>query len=292
MKRLFLLLFLLGTSISLSAQTASYTVNGQNLELRTDVAGPLSLLWNIIDQEYRYFIKKGTTITELTNDKVAGKYTDSYKMQLDALTTDFPVDTDKTKLTIASLRQFTNRYNTKADPNYKASNTVVKPMYRLGGFGGMTNSVFTENLENTSNLQFGIDFEIIDAIALPRHAVVFQYKQTLPSEDFDFSAAQFSINYRFKFVKSDVIDVFVNTKIATYTFSSRGDSEIIEDGALITITGDKGSNFQGPILFGLGADIALGKGYLMLNYHDAYSFFLDDNGEFPLDWSIGYKFNL
>lgn len=292
MNRILLLLFLLVASFSLNAQTASYAINGQNLELKTDVDGPLTLLWNVIDQEYRYFIKKGDDITELTNDIVDGKFTDSYKTQLDALTTDSPVDTKKTKLTIASLRQFANLYNSQVDPNYVATVTVVKPTYRIGGFVGTTNSVFTDNPDNVSNLQVGIDFEILDAIALPRHAVVVQYKQTLPSDDFDFSSSQFSLNYRFKFIKSDRIDIFLNTKLATYTFASRDDFETEVEGVSVLVEGDSGSNFQGPILFGLGADIALGKGYLTLNAIDLYSFFLDDNGEFPLDLSIGYKFNL
>lgn len=292
MKRLLLLGLLLCSSLTLFAQTSSYTINGENLELRTDAAGALTLLWNSINQEYRYFIKKGDLITELTNEKVDNKYTDSYKEQLRTLTADFPVNTDKAKLTSASLRQLVNQYNAKADPNYVPNSKVVKPTYRIGGFLGLTNSIFTENPDNISNPQFGVDFEILDAIALPRHAIVFQYKQTLASDDFDFNSSQFSINYRYKFINSERIDVFLNTKLATYTFSSRGDFETVVEGQSVTVEGDSGSNFQGPILFGLGADIALGNGYLTLNYHDAYSFFLDDNGEFPVDFSVGYKFNL
>jgi len=230
MKRLFLLGLLLLASFTICAQTASYTVNGQNLDLRTDVEGAITLLWNTIDQEYRYFIKKGDAITELINEKIDDKFTDSYKKQLNTLTSDFPINTDKTKLTIASLRQFVNIYNAKADPNYVPNSTVVKPTYRLGGFVGLTNSIFTENPANISNPQIGIDFEILDAIALPRHSVVIQYKQTLASDEFDFSSAQFSLNYRFKFIKSEKIDVFLNTKIATYTFSSRGDFETLIEG--------------------------------------------------------------
>lgn len=292
MKRFFLLGLLVLSMNNLTAQTASYTVDGKNLELLKDVEGSLTLLWNIIDREYRYFIQKNGAITELTNKKVDHKYTDSYKVQLDALSSDFPVSTAKTKLTLASLRAFTNVYNTKADPNYKATSTVVIPEFRLGGFVGLTNNIFTDNPDNTSNSQLGVDFEILDEASLPRHAVVVQYKQTLSSDDFDFSSSQFSLNYRFKFIKSDKIDVFLNTKLATYTFSSRGEFVTIVENEEIVTESDSGSNFQGPLLFGLGADIALGKGYLTLNYQDAYSFFLDDNGEFPLDFSIGYKFVL
>lgn len=292
MKRLYLLGFLLFFSLCLTAQTSTFTVHETTLELRTDVEGALTLLWNSIDQEYRYFIKKSDVIVELTNEKIDNKYTDSYREQLNTLTADFPVNTDKTKLTLASLRKLVNTYNAKADPNYTIISTVVIPELRLGGFVGSTNNVFTDNFENISNFQFGVDFEILDKTALPRHSVVVQYKQTLSSDDYDFSSSQFSLNYRFKFIKSDRIDVFLNTKLATYTFSSRGSFETIEDGVTVLVEEDRGNNFQGPILFGLGADIALGKGFLMLNYHDAYSFTLDDNGEFPVDWSLGYKFLL
>jgi len=292
MKRLYLLGFLLLFTFCLQAQTTSYTVDGKTYELQTDVDGALTLLWNTIEQQYRYFIKKDDAIVELTNEKVADKYTDSYKEQLKNLTADSPVNTAKTKLTLASLRKFVNTYNTQVDPSYTTNSTVVIPEFRLGGFVGITNSIFTNNFENATNTQLGVDFEILDKTALPRHSVLMQYKQTLSSDDFDFSSSQFSINYRFKFIKSDAIDVFLNTKLATLTFSSRGAFETIEAGETVLNSSDSGTNFQGPILFGLGADIALGKGYLTLNYLDVYSFFLDDNGEFPVDFSIGYKFTL
>jgi len=292
MKRLYLLGFLLLFTFCLQAQTTSYTVDGKTYELQTDVDGALTLLWNTIEQQYRYFIKKDDAIVVLTNEKVADKYSDSYKEQLKNLTADSPVNTSKIKLTLASLRKFVNTYNTQVDPSYTTNSTVVIPEFRLGGFVGITNSIFTNNFENATNTQLGVDFEILDKTALPRHSVLMQYKQTLSSDDFDFSSSQFSINYRFKFIKSDAIDVFLNTKLATLTFSSRGAFETIEAGETVLNSSDSGTNFQGPILFGLGADIALGKGYLTLNYLDVYSFFLDDNGEFPVDFSIGYKFTL
>ncbi len=292
MKRLLLLPILIFFVTLAQGQTQSYTVNGETLELRTDVDGTISLLWNTFDQEYRYFIKKDGDIIELINEKDGKKYTDSYKKQLASVTADYPVSTDKVKLTLASLRKFTNAYNTKANPDYVTNSTVVKPSYRLGGFVGITNSIYTSNPTNASNTQLGIDFEILDTQALPRHAVVLQYKQTLSSDDYDYSAAQFSLNYRFKFIKSNRIDVFLNTKLATYTSATIGDVETVVDDQIFITEGTSGGSFQGPLLFGLGADIALGNGYLTLNYLDVYSFFLDDNGEFPVDFSIGYKFNL
>lgn len=293
MKSLQLLGFLFIFCFSLNSQTSSHTVDGKNIELHTDIEGTLTLLWNTIDKQYRYFIKKEDAIVELVNDKVNNKYTNSYREQLKALTTDYPVDTKKTNLTLASLRAFTNSYNIKADSTYKTDKIIITPGLRLGGFFGITNNIFTQNPENVFSPQLGIDFEILAGNVLPRHSIVVQYKQTRSSDDdFDFDSSQLSINHRFKFIKSDAIDVFVNTKLTTLTFSSRGRVETIEEGVAILSPSEKTTSFQGPLLFGLGADIALGKGYLTLNYHDAYSFLIDDNGEFPIDLSIGYKFTL
>jgi len=278
MKRYILLCCGLLLSLStITAQTDTYTVNNQSYELKTDVEGSITLLWNIINQEYRYFAKKGNTITELTNTKEGKKYQNEYKKQLQDLTSDVTMSTDKVKLTLASLRHFFNAYNKEVDPSYKENSFLTNIEYRLGGFAGITNSVFVVNPDNTSNFQFGVDFELYDATALPSHAIVFQYKQTVPSDDFDFSSSQFSINHRFKFIKAPIYQIYLNTKIATLTSSKR------------EVTG---TNFQGPLIFGLGGDIKIGKGYLSLNYNDAYSFIIDDNGEFPVDLTIGYKFVL
>ncbi len=292
MKRLILLYCGLVLCITMgSAQTDSYTIDGQSYQLQTDVNGTITLLWNVIDQEYRYFAKKENTLIELTNTKNKNGYQEEYKKQLQELTAGSSVVTQKVKLTLSSLRRFFNDYNKKVDASYVENSLLTNIEYRLGGFLGSTNSVFVQNRENISNFQFGIDFELYDAVSLPSHAIVVQYKQTLSSDDFDYSASQFSINHRFKFIKTPTIQIFLNTKLVTYTFTRRGDILFIE-GDQVSLTEQTGSNLQGPLIFGLGADIKLGNGYLSLNYNDAYSFVIDDNGEFPVDISIGYKFVL
>ena len=291
MKRiLFLLCGLLLSLSSITAQTDSYTVNNQSYELKTEVEGTITLLWNTFSQEYRYFVKKGTTITELTNTKEGKKYQNEYKKQLQELTSDAAMDTDNVKLTLASLRRFFNDYNKKVDPSYTENSFLTNIEYRLGAFGGVTNSVFVENPDNISNPQFGVDFELYDATALPSHSVVFQFKQTLSSDEFDYRASQFSINHRFKFIKTPAFQIYLNTKLVTFTASKRTEEIIGDD--FIAFEEDSGSSLQGPLVFGLGADIKLGKGYLSLNYNDAYSFVIDDNGEFPVDLTIGYRFVL
>jgi len=291
MKRIILLCCGLLLSLStITAQTETYTVDNQAYELKTDVEGPITLLWNIFNQEYRYFAKKGTTVTELTNTKEGKKYQEEYKKQLQELTGDVTMNTNNVKLTLASLRRFFNTYNKEVDPSYKENSFLTNMEYRLGAFTGITNSVFVDNPDNTSNFQFGFDFELYDAIALPSHSIVFQFKQTLSSDEFDYSASQFSINHRFKFIKTPIYQIYLNTKLVTFTSAKRTTEIVGSD--FIEIVEDSGSSLQGPVIFGLGADIKIGKGYLSLNYNDAYSFILDDNGEFPVDLTIGYRFVL
>jgi hypothetical protein len=137
----------------------------------------------------------------------------------------------------------------------------------------------------------GVEFEILDSKLLPRHAIVFQFRQTFAVEDFDYTASQLSLNYRFKFVKSATVDVFANARLATYTYSKTviTSTDPAENSVDMEVSG---GNLQAPILLGLGADIKLGNGYLTLAYNDLVGLTIDDNGEFPVDFSLGYKFNL
>lgn len=276
-----------------TAQTQSYTVNGNDYELQTEVEGPLTLLWNVIDQEYRYFIKKDEVITELTNTEENGDYQQEYKTQLKNVTTGVAMNTGRLNLTLASLRKFVNDYNKQVDTDYQDNSFLTNLEYRLGAFAGVTNNVFTFNPTNESTPQFGIDFELYDASALPSHSVVFQFKQTLSTDDFDYSSSQFSINHRLKFIKSSIIDVFLNTKLITITNAQRDTVTIVTDEDMMDVRQDDGgTSLQAPIIFGLGADIKVGKGFITLNYHDAVSIFNRSNDEFPVDVSVGYKFRL
>lgn len=286
----FLVLFLACTAL---AQTTKHQVNGESLDLQTAVEGPLTLRWNTFDTYYRYFAEKDGVLSELLNTKGSNGYNEEYLQTLKELTADQNFPITNVRLTLGSLRTYFNAYNEKADPNFVIQPYASKPEFRLGGFGGVTNSSFVTNPNKSGSLQFGIDFEILDPQSLPRHAVVVQFKQTLSSDDFDYNASQFSLNYRFKFVKSEKIDVFVNSQLLTFTSFKRGDIMVIgPTDSLITIEGDSGSSFQAPLLFGLGADIKVGKGYLTFGYYNALGIFIDNNGEFPVDVVLGYKFVL
>lgn len=290
MKRLLSILAFAFT-LGLFAQT-TYTVNGKSYSLQTEVGGPITLLWNTIDGEYRYFLKKGNTISELKNTEVDGDYQEEYRGTLAQSTADQNMDTSEVKLTLPGLRKFFNEYNTKADPNFDAGDTPVALKTRLGVFAGMSNYVYFANPDNTLLPQFGVDFEIIDDVKLRRHGIVFQFRQLVATSDFDLNSSQFSLNYRFKFVQSNTVDIFINTKIAGYSHLSQNIPDPDGDGDTNDAIRGSGGEFQAPFALGMGADIPIGNGFITLGLYDLVALNLEDNGDFSIDFVVGYKFKL
>lgn len=282
-------LFLLFSS-GLYAQQ-EYTVEGKTYTLKTEVEGALTLLWNTIDGEYRYFSKKGEDIEELTNTKVNKKYQEEFKEVLQRQTADKSVSTKKVNLTLPSLSSFFVEYNTLKDPSFADNKPSTKLNLRLGGFAGVDNSIYTYNPENAMHPIVGAELEVVDNYKLRRHSMVLRFEQTFESSDHKYSASQFSLNYRFKFIKSSKLDVFINAKFASLTFSSMEMFQKNSEGNLETIK-TTGSDYNVPLTLGIGADYKVGNGYITFNYNDIVGLNMDSNKEFPINFSLGYKFNL
>lgn len=291
MKSFYLLFIcLLCCGLSLSAQE-TYTVEGRSYTLKTEVSGPLTLLWNTIDGEYRYFSKKGSRIVELKNTRTDGRYQEEYKATLQSQTSDSPMDVSDVKLTRPSLKKFFVAYNKKVDPNYAFEEPSIALKMRLGAFAGGTNYVYFVNPDNTIIPQVGVEWELFDEVKLRRHALVVQFRQIFGASDYDFSSSQLSLNYRFKVIKTSGFDLFISNKFANFVYISQ--DIVTEDPAGMPLgIGDSGSEFQAPFAFGIGADIALGNGYLTFAYNDIVALNLDSSEEFPVDFTVGYKFNL
>lgn len=285
---IFFLLMCFGFS-SIHAQ--QYTVEGITYTLKTEVEGTLSLLWNTIDGDYRYFCKKENLIVELKNTKLNGYYQNEYKEVLRDATSDIQMITEDVELTLSSLRNFFNIYNAKADPNYTYDDPAFHLKTRLGAFIGMSNNAYFVNPDNSFLPTFGIDLELVDEVQIKRHSLVIQYRHLIESSEYKFNSSQFSLNYRFKFIKSDRFDAFVNFKWASYTNIFNVEVVTSDDGGEFPGTLKSGGKFQIPAALGLGFDYALGNGYLTGSFNDFVAA-IDDNGEFPLEFTLGYKFNL
>jgi hypothetical protein len=285
---LILSLFLFAGTLHAQQQ---YTVDGQNYTLKTEVEGPLTLLWNTINGEYRYFSKKGNGIEELTNTKQNGDYQEEYKKTLQQQTADATISVDKVKLTLPSLHAFFAKYNKMKDPNFSESKSKVDLQVRLGAFAGVSNSVYTANPTNTLQPVAGVEMELTDNVKLKRHSVVFRFRHTFENSDYKYSASQLSLNYRFKFVKTPKFDAYANVKFAALTFFNK-ETTILYNGLPPEVVKKSGSDFSAPVTFGLGADYKVGNGYITFSYNDIVGLNVDSNDEFPVDFTVGYKFSL
>jgi len=284
----FSILSLLFSVSTIQAQN-EYNVDGTTYQLNTEAEGLITLLWNNIDNENRYFSKKGDAIVELKNTETNGSFQKEYKETLKMQTSEDQVGLEDLEFTLPSLKYFFESYNHSTNSTVN-NNASIELNTRLGGFVGASNNIYVSNPDNTNLMVAGIDFELMES-SLPRHALVVRFKQTFENSDYKFSSSQVSLNYRFKFIKKETFDIFINTKFAAYTNITR-DIPVVNDDNSVSIVSDSSGDFQALGNFGIGVDYALGNGYLTFSYNDFLGLGLDNNGEFPLDFTLGYKFNL
>ncbi|WP_299128160.1 hypothetical protein [uncultured Winogradskyella sp.] len=286
MKKILVLFACLGIGFTAISQE-HYTINGDTLALKTEVDGKLDLLWNTFDGNYRYFVKSNdNSITELKNTKdTNNKYLEEYKSVLSNLTGQ---NTDDLKLTLYSLKSFINRYNASVDPNYTYESTEQSLGFRLGFWGGVTNNPFVSNPENKKLPMLGLELEVFEANALPRHSGFLQGRHAFSSDDFQYSTTEFSLGYRYRIINKSTFSIYGQVKLATLNISNVT--------LLDTNNMQKDFNetaFDVPLIFGIGSDIKVGdNSYLTLIYGELFAVLLDNQGNFSADIAIGYKFNL
>ncbi|MBL85826.1 MAG: hypothetical protein CMO82_04120 [Winogradskyella sp.] len=285
-KILVAILFCMAFQINYSQQT--YNVNGESLELKTEVDGKLDLLWNTIDGKYRYFVKsEDGTITELKNTKNDNNdYQEEYKSTLRNLTNGKP--TDNLKLTLYSLKSYIDSYNASVDSNYTSTSTESSVQFRLGFSGGITNNPFVGNPDNTKTPMIGAELEIFEANNLPRHSGFLQARHTFESDDFKYSTTELALGYRFRFINKETFSIYGQVKLATINFS---DFTFLDENDLEVDSNE--TSFDIPFIFGIGSDIKVGdNSYITIIYGELFAAFLDNQGNFSTDIAVGYKFNL
>lgn len=266
----------------------TYTINGETLELKTEIDGKLDLLWNTIDGNYRYFVRTDDgTITELKNSKGPdNKFQEEYKSTLSTLTNG--KSTDKLKLTLYDLRNFIDAYNVSVDSSYTSTSTESDVQFRLGFSGGITNNPFVGNPENKSTPMIGAELEIFEANVLPRHSGFLQARHTFDSDDFPYSTTEFSLGYRYRFINKETFSIYGQFKLATLNFSN----VTFEDENSMEIDSSE-TSFDIPFIFGIGSDIKIGENsFITIIYGELFAILLDNQGNFSTDIAIGYKFNL
>ncbi len=291
MKKLLLILFLLFGYSSVIAQE-TYTVNGETLQLKTEIDGQLDLLWNIIDGKYRYFVRTAdNNIKELINTKNDdNKYQEEYKTTLENLTSG--LSAAKVNLTLGSLRNYIDSYNRNSDTNYESQVSKSSVELRLGIFGGITNSPFISNDDNVKTGVFGAELEFLEGKTMPRHSGFLQVRHTLESDELKYTTTELSLGYRFRVFNCEKFGFYGDVRLATLNFSKATVSFIDENDDLISEEVST-TAFDIPFTFGIGADFKItNNSYIFVGYNQLFAAFLDNQGNFSTDITLGYKFSL
>ena len=275
-------------AFQLNFSQETYTVNGESLELKTEIDNELDLLWNVIDGQFRYFVRtKDGTLTELKNTKDEdNNYQEEYKSTLRNLTNGMA--TDKLKLTLYSLRNYLDAYNASVDASYTSTTTESNVQFRLGFSGGLTNNPFVGNPDNIKTPIIGAELEIYEANVLPRHSGFLQARHTFENDDFKYSTTELSLGYRFRFINKESFSIYGQVKLATLNFSNV--TFLNQDNLEVN---SNETAFDIPFIFGIGSDIKVGNNsYITIIYGELFALLLDNQGNFSTDIAIGYKFNL
>lgn len=288
--KLFLLLWLLCSSAKIAAQQ-TFIIEGDTLQLQREVKGSLSLFWNQEDTKYRYFVQKENRMVELRDSLINGKL--QYREQLAKLTSDTEIRTDDVKFLLYSLKHFVNSYNALVQEDYEFNEASTNIKQRLGLFVGLSNNKYTENPENIISPIVGLEYEFYDPNLAPRHSAFLQLRQSFKREEYRYSSTQLSINYRFKALYFKGWDLHIDTELATFLYSE--DKVRIKDdsGEVVAIKDDSGFSFTAPFSFGIGSDIRItDNSFISVGYNDIFAIALDGNDSFPVDFTVGLKYNL
>lgn len=287
-----LLFCLLFVFISIGYAQKLYKVGDETLELQTEVEGDLDLLWTITNGQYRYFVRtKDDKIIELKSTKAEGRtFNKEYITVLNNLTSD--TSAKNVKLTTGSLKRFIDKYNKSVDIDYNINNKNLKVNFRLVLFGGVTNHPLVENLnDNSSYPQLAAELELFGDTDNPMHSGLLQVRNTFGSGG-DYKSLEFSLGYRFRFIRKSSFNIYAQTRFATFNSFSVDIIDINPANNSVDIRRSE-TEFDVPFIFGIGADIKVSdNGYISLLYDRFFAFGLENRGNFPADFMIGYKFNL
>ena len=290
MRQLLLIAFFLLFMMPAKAQEF-YTIKNETIELKQVSNGTIALYVSKTTEK-RFFIKKEDgEFIELKNELDSSSSELQYLNVLKELTNDTDVSTRNVKFTQASLKNFIGFYNYKKGIETDDGNRDYPVNFRFGIFGGFTNNPFQENPDNSLNPLAGWELELYGDTATPRHSGFLQGRHSFATKKFDYSTTEFSLGYRFRVINKPSYNIYVQTKFATLNFKNYQRPESIDNE--IVLRDIKETEFNIPMIFGLGTDIKVSENsYILLIVGELFAGLEENNGNFPTDISIGYKFNL
>lgn len=291
MKKLVLLFSVILSCTLLNAQE-TYIVNGETIELKLKVDGEVDFLMSAEDNVYRYFIRTADNeVLELLNTRDdQDNFKEEYKAILEKATSG--MSAANVRFTYPSISSYIETYDKGQDDDFEILSSKWKVQKRLSVFGGITNSPFVTNPENIKTPLFGAEFEVSEDRDHPRHSAFLQVRHILEDKnEFPYSTTELSLGYRFRFINTRSINLFADVKAATINFSKSVVDRSSETAPLFV----KESNtaFDIPFIFGLGADVRLSDtSFITIGFNQLVALFLENQGNFPTDITLGYRMKL
>ncbi len=283
-------LCILMLSVNLTFCQERYNVGGETLILKTEIDGDLDFLWNVFDNQFRYFVRtKDGKILELKNTKnKSNKFQEEYKTLLQDVTKGVDIPTKKLKFTRYSLQDYIDTYNAKTDSGYISAKTKSKIAFRLGFSAGITNNPFVTNPENIISPLIGAELELFEGNENGPHAGFLQLRHSFKNDNFEYSTSEISMGYRYRFIRSETFNIYGQIKLATVNFVN---ASVLDDNDMSITINETG--FDAPLIFGIGSDIKISdNSYITIIYGELFALLLDEQDNFSTDISIGYKFDL
>jgi hypothetical protein len=286
MKRV-LLIVLLCFSFEINYSQESYTIEGETIELKTEVEGRLDLLWNVSKDQFRYFVRtEDGTIIELKNTKSQGADLEDYKITLQQLTNGLPAK--KVRFRLYNLVYYINSFNATESSNNTSTFARSKVNVRLGFSAGITNNPFVDNPENIKVPLAGLELELYEANVKSIQSVFLQARRTFDSDEFSYSTTELSLGYRYRLINLSWMSFYGQVKLATVHFT---DNTILNENNIEESVSS--TTFEIPLIFGVGTDIRVGKNsYITLIYSELFGLLVENQGNFSTDISLGFKFKL
>lgn len=278
-----LVLFFIGMNLCFAQLKTE--INVIPVELKQATTGTLELHYCLFQRQYYFFIQlSDKTLIALSKDQTSSNF---YKTKLSELTDNYG-DTTALAYDLKPLKSYINSYNTSLDPNQAIYKEPKKLLWQGMLFTGFTNNPFVTNDSNILNALLGLELEVSGNVPVPRHSGFFQYRYAFSSNEFDYQTQEFALGYRYRLIRKSWGALFAQVKAATYNSSKATISN--EENELVSVDSN---SFDAAFIFGIGADLKIGKkSYITLIYGELFALFLNNQGNFPLDFSLGYKLKL
>lgn len=185
-----------------------------------------------------------------------------------------------------SLVIFTERFNHRVDDK------VDKLSLGLSVYGGVSNQFLFTNPNNEKYVVAGAELELSNRKMFRRHSLFFQFNQTINTTDYDFNLSQLTLNYRFRFIDTKYFYAAANVELFSLNYVSFENSYYNQDDELV-VEDEETTALDTPISFGASLNFNLSKvTTIFVSYNDFVALGVNDNGETPLDFSLGLRFAL